>query len=480
MAQWRPLKYVKKQVPLYLGYGINTGVPPYNIADTEATYMRNVGSQDYPIVATRYGRSFYSTSAGFTSSSDLNAIGERNNTDLHIVDGNTWKRWNTASSAFVDIAVSLSSTEANIQDFATGTDRYTIMMNSSQKKIWDGTSTAADLGDANTPFTKIFTIFKGRIFAARDNDIMFSALNLPNDWTTAGVAGAGSIDVTKAKGNITGICEFNNHVIVFTEFGMHELYGDDPDTFELVNVEGNIGCISHKSIIKGDKTLYWVAYDGVYEYTGGAITKISDPVKHYIDNINFTYKTNIAAGFISDILYISIPYGATATGNNLILVFDTRINIRKWFIETGNFEYFAVIQNSLYGSDSSGGIWNIRDVTATDDEGTAISWDLITKPFHEDTISQKKILTDVSLVYDASTSATFNVYYSTSPTDDNSTSFTQLASSTDFTFDDIEREKKLLIPSTDLQDENWIRFRFSGTGKTKLHCLERDYRVKRR
>jgi len=472
VALWKPTRFERKQIISTLGDGINTAVPAFNIKDSEASYLRNIGSQNYPAMSVRYGRTFYNSTMPTVTTP--NGIGERDNDQLHVLDGVLWKYWDSGSSAFVNLSSSLSSTEGRILDFNTGSIRYTLMMNSTQKLYWDGESTSStgySLGDASTPNTKLFTVHRGRVFAASGATVHYSALNNINDWTTAN--DSGSITITRARGDITGIFEYNDHVIVFTEFSMHELYGDSPENFQLIDIEGNIGCISDKSIIKVNNKLYWLAQDGVYEYQGASPVKISLLVDTYIDDINYANRVKCAGGNINGFYYLAIPYNNT--DNNLILVYDS--DIRKWYIETGNFKYFVTIQNTLYGSDSTGGILDMRDMDATDDNGTAISWEFITKPFKENDVSQKISVSDISLIYNASTTSTLNISYSTSVS---STNFTSLAVSSDLQLIGEEANTLLNIPTTDLNDENWYRLKFDGTGQCDIHYLEKNYRIRRR
>lgn len=469
MTLWNPVLYARKQILNNLGDGINNASPSFDIKDSQVSDAINMGSQNYPAIATRYGRTLYSTS--MTTLATPYILGERGNSVLHVVDGNTWKYWDTATTAFVNLTTTLTGTYGDIQDFAVGTARYTMLMNSTQKLIWDGTSTATVLGDASTPFTDIFTSHRGRVFAGKNTTLYFSALNLPNDWTTPD--DSGSINLTRSKGNITAITEYNDHVIIFTEYGMHELYGDSPTNYTLVDVEGDIGCISNRSIIKCNGRLYWMAKDGVYEYDGSSPRKISTNVSQYINGINYTYKSLAVSGSNDDIIYFGLPYGSTS--NNIILTYDT-IN-KVWYTETGNIIDFITIQSKLYALDSTGGINNMRDITATKDNGTEITWSFITKAYNDDTVSQKKTLSDVNLWYKCSTSASINVSYST---DDSSTSFTSLATSTDFDLTNKTNNERLIIPSTDLQNVDFYRLKFSGSGSAIFNRLERDYRIKRR
>ena len=470
MAYWNNLRYQVKKIHNTFGNGINTGLPPFEIGEDELMYLRNMDSREYPAATVRPPRSPYATTL-----TTPNALGQRNNEYLHVVDGNTWKYWNPASTAFVNLTTSLSSTEAEIGEFATGTNKYTLLMNSTQKLIWDGTSTAINLGTIDTPLTKIFTVHKGRIYAARENDIKFCALNKTSDWTTAN--DAGSIDITRAKGNISGMTEYNDHVMAFTEYSMHELFGTGPPNYELIDVEGEVGCISARSITKGNRRLYWVWFDGVYEYDGASPVKISDAVNEYIQNITPAHKAKIVSGSIGDFLYIAIPYNSTV--NNLVLKFDTRL--RKWYVEDGAFVDFVTIGNVLYGVDSAGQIWNMRNTSATEgvDSATPISWSMITKPFNENAVAEQKAVTEMSLVVDRSISSTsFTIGYSTNVENNDSTSFITIVS--DVPASSNIRKTRVQLPLSALQNVDWYRLRIAGTGQATVHSLQKNLRIKPR
>lgn len=470
MVYWKDLKYKTKELLTTFGDGINVGVPPLQIKKTEATYLRNMDSRKYPAASVRPPRSTY----GATLSTSVNAIGQRNNAILHTADGNTWKYWNVGTTTYIPITTGLTSTaKGEFGEFVTGTNRFTFFMNSTQKLIWDGASTALVLGDGSTPFTNLFTVHKGRIYALKGATVSYCALNATTDWTTAN--DAGSISLSKAKGDGTGIYEYNDHVIVFTEYSMHELFGSGPNNYELVDVEGEIGCISDRSLVKANRRLYWLWYDGVYEYNGSTPEKISQPVDDYIKGINFTYKTKCVAGTIGDFLYLSIPYGAIQ--NNLILKFDTRL--RKWYVEDGAFTDFVTIGNVLYGVDTAGVLWNMRDTSATEgfDSATPIPWSFITKPFNYSP-QDRQTLSEMYLVADMTTSSTgFTVGFSTNINNNDSTTFSQIASLTASTN---TQNTRIQVPSSDLQNTYAYRLRFAGTGYCTIHNLQENLRVKTR
>jgi hypothetical protein len=475
MAQWRAPSYKYQTETKSLGDGVNTGVPPFDISESELTYARNLGSQDYPAISTRYGRTFYSATMP-SLSANASGFGERANTQLHFTDGNTWKYWSTSLTSFVSLETSLTAgAEAAFSDFVAGANRYTLMMNAQELKYWDGVAaSASNLGDASTPKTNIFTVHKGRIYAAKGSVLYYSALNLINDWTTPN--DAGSISITQAKGNIIALVEYNDKVIAFTEYGMHELFGTGPSNYELIDVEGEIGCYSRKSVVKANKNLYWYWLDGIYEYNGSSPVKISTPVDEYLKLIPYANREKVICGSVGDYLYVSVPY--SSNNNDLVLKFDTRLG--KWYVDTGSFDYFTKMGNVLYGLDSTGGVVNMRDTSSKTDNGTAISYDLITKPFTNKFVSQNATLSDIWFLISAQTNATINISYSTSSTGIDASLFKNIARTSDFDFSGLGQQVRIQVPTTDLQNVPFYRLRVDGTGDVKIHRMEKQFRAKRR
>ena len=223
--------------------------------------------------------------------------------------------------------------------------------------------------------------------------------------------------------------------------------------------------------------MYWVWFDGVYEYDGASPVKISDAVNEYIQNITPAHKTKIVSGSIGDFLYIAIPYNSTV--NNLVLKFDTRL--RKWYVEDGAFVDFVTIGNVLYGVDSAGQIWNMRNTSATEgvDSATPISWSMITKPFNENAVAEQKAVTEMSLVVDRSISSTsFTIGYSTNVENNDSTSFTTIVS--DVPASSNIRKTRVQLPLPALQNVDWYRLRIAGTGQATVHSLQKNLRIKPR
>lgn len=445
--------------------GINTFNPPLQVSENQATDLRNVTSSEYPALKVRNGK----TQIG-TTITKANGMGQRNNEYVHVVDGTVWKYWNGTS--YVNVATGLTDATASFEEFSTGTTKYTIMSNGTERKAWNGTA-ITDL--TNAPLSKIFTTHKGRIYFARDNDIVYSALNLINDYSGSG---SGSLDVTRARGNIVSLYEYTDRVWAWTESSMHGLYGTGPTNFELIDIEGDVGCISDRSVVVANKRLYWCTYDGIYEFDGSTPIKCSEPyggngitggVTTYIDGIKKSLRTGIVGGSFGDFLFMSIPYGSSATNNNLTLVLDTKL--RKWYVRDEGFVDFETVNNVLYGVDVNGKLWDMT-TTATDDGGTAISWYYVSKVFNEGMSSSSVTISDVWIAFDLPTGSTMKLAYSASV---DSNDFVDLYT---FSTSSSDQEQRVVVPIAILQDVNWYRLKFYGTGDVTIHFYEKKGRMK--
>jgi hypothetical protein len=628
MAFWKQPRYSNQQQNFKLGDGINTGLPAFDIKDSEASHLLNIGSDNWPAMSVRPGRAISSTATSTTP----NALGQRTNSEIHALYGNTWQYTSPGSSTWTVLSTALASTDSEFLEFARSTDtttisstavqRYVFLVNplyrlffandaigvsselfttnqtdveastdgfhgvgnsmerttnyahtgvasarvggvvspgieatistgtvtpgylyrfnlytmcasagiqgqliaswlstgsttiSSASRVfalttdwaaqellavapdganyatlalyglqtagayvyWD-TASFKGLGlrgiGSGSPDTRLYTVHKNRMYGALGAVLYFSALGNFNDWTTAN--DAGQIVIANAKGDATAITTFNDHIIVWTEHSMHELWGTGPPNYSLTDIELNKGCISHRSVCECDGRLYWMAHDGVREYKGASSRLVSGKMQTYIDNINKTYMSKITAGSIDEYLYIAIPHGTSATTNNLLLVYDTDKEL--WFVESGNFVEFTNIGESLYAVDKDGTIWKMR--TGTDDGGTPISWEIVTKAFKDGSLRGRKTLSDLYMAVNRSTGSTsFGVGYSTNVENNDSTSFTAIANSinasSNVTFDRVQ------LPATQLQNVNTYRLRLAGTGPATVHEIEKHFRVKAR
>lgn len=465
-AFWSPTKYKTKSVQHQFGKGLNSFLSPFEIDDNELTDVLNMNSDEFPSIKTREGRSNYGNAF---SSTNLFGMGQRNNENIHVVDNETWKYWHEPSATFSNVSTELNGGEAKFVEFAISTSLHTLLMNGVDKLDWDGATLKSM--STNCPQSNLITTHKNRVYVAFEKVLSFSALSKTTDWTT--INDSGKITVANAKGDIQALKEYADHVILWTPYGMHELYGTQPNDFVLQDVSNEIGCISDKSVAEVKGRLYWLDYEGLYMYTGGIPQKVSNKVDEWIKDIKLSLKSKICAGVHGDKYYLSIPTGATAITNNKLLVYDT--SKFTWFIEDSDIINFVTVGNVLYGLRATGQMVNMID--GIDDGGSPIEWSFTTKPFNENSIESKKAFHSMDFVYKGSTDSTLNISYSTSV---DSTTFNTIATTTDFKMTGSEENIRIFTGMDKLQNVDWYRLKLNGTGPMTIHYIQKNLRIKKR
>lgn len=471
----------KMQKTLFtIGDGVNKEKPAYYIEDSECSYMENMDSRSYPALTVRPDRTFYAD----VGSTAIEGLGCRNNQYINAVAGNTWKYYDP-STGWVNLTTTLShasTVPVTVDDFVTGTARYTVLMNSTQKLYHDGTSTCLAISDTNCPAASKFAIHKGRIFVITGAQINYCALNKITDWTTSN--DAGSISVTNAKGDLTAICEYKDKIIVWSAYSMHELYGSGPDTFELVSVESDNGCLNQYSLTKCNGRLYWAGYNGIFEYDGSTIQKISDPIA--LGTISESDTKKYVLGGQDIYLYVTF-YNRGANDNTITYKFDTKL--RKWYIDDLGFLRFTTLGGFLYGFNHTyGTLQKVRSTSYTGQDTynatTSVknnAWEVRTKMFTDMVVAENKTLNDIYVNMDSTGVVTFQHAQNTATL--NPTTHTNPTLSQYQTFNTADSAPggiatlRVMPNSTELQDVGWYMLRIKGTGMATIYNLQKNYRV---
>ncbi|MFT9498244.1 hypothetical protein [Anaerosolibacter sp.] len=453
-SYWQELPYKIKPVISQLGGGVNNGLPPFELQENEATEQKNCSSKKYPIHTVRPPRSDYSTDL----SGVIRHMGTRSDEYITVVDGTAWKYWN--GSVWVDILTGLTAANAKTIDFMG----KTILVNGTDEKYWDGSTTGNVAGMPNSNF---LAVHANRLYAAsRDSQTLsFSALRIYNDWTTVDDAGSIVAETRDGEG-CSGLTAFANHVVLFKEHSMHELYGTGPRNYQFNTTSDQIGCISDRTIKEVKGRLFWLGYEGVYMYSGGvAPTLISFPLQGYIDRLDIANKLKACAGTDEERYYISIPIDS---GSKILCVYDTRFG--KWYVEDDiKIVEFTEFQNVLYGIAEDGQVKKMIDAAG----GETIEWYWISKSFNEGSLSQKKEWYRLYFIVNLPTGSTLNVGLSNSVSGDDFTTIKTFSSSSAVFNQQIE------IPLTIAQKADWVRIKLSGTGPCDIHAMEKQLRIRR-
>ena len=225
---------------------------------------------------------------------------------------------------------------------------------------FDPTSTGADrklksisTSDNPIPNFKHITVLNGRLFGVLDGKIFASEWNnyanfyTPNaDELDEDVSAHPWISTTQsdidASGEFTGITVYGGQVIGFKRNFMHMVY-NNKNPFRIVDI-AKVGAISQAAICEVNQALFFIAEDGVYAFTGGVPTRISDKLNipagewegsmlggddrtlycyHYRADVIYTYDTvNGAWGMVAQ--EISSKNMATV-GDKCLFGFDEEI-----------------------------------------------------------------------------------------------------------------------------------------------------------
>lgn len=177
--------------------------------------------------------------------------------------------------------------------------------------------------------------------------IYASALGDPtNFYVYEGLATDGYALAVGTEGDFTGCCKLSSSVLFWKETKLHKMLGSYPAeyamyTYEMEGLQS--GC--HKSQQVINDTLFYKGPHGVYAYSGGTPTLISE---------NFGEKvfSDAVAGNDGDRYYLSVKDGDTSR----LMVYETKTGI--WVLEDETKAVdFARLGRQLYMLDVSGNIY---------------------------------------------------------------------------------------------------------------------------
>lgn len=106
--------------------------------------------------------------------------------------------------------------------------------------------------------------------------IDFSVANKFNDYPPANnIEGISSNDAT----GTTGIVTAGDTLMVFTRTGMHRVEGSPETGFRIVPVAEGCGAYTNQAVLNVEGALLWLGPDGIYEWSGGVPSSLSNPTE---------------------------------------------------------------------------------------------------------------------------------------------------------------------------------------------------------
>jgi hypothetical protein len=443
--------------------GLNTGRSSFHVKDDQ--YIGGFGwdTEKHPALTTRKGRQPYGTSGGaltrlltnYGNTHLLRAVG----TKLQYHNGTDW----------TGITGTFTNTDWDSTNFDVSGAVLLITNGTDNVKKWNG-SALSDLS-ASAPKGKYIASDNRRVYIAVGDVINYCAFQDATDWTTA--ENSGSVQFYTANGgDVTALYSFDGQIWAFKKDSFCLIFhtGDARVTHRLVEVSNDIGCVSHKTVQEVGARLFWLGQNEVYMGGGGNAIPVGDEIRNWLDDINTDHIDKCFAGTDGLRYYLGLVTGSN-TEPNILLSFDPRRDRRRWDIqsEISDLRYSATLNNVLYNGGSSGQTYKLN--AGTDDNGTAIPWEVVTKDFDEGIPEAEKEYYELHLQIDAPTGTTLTVQASV----DQGETYTTVGDP--ITTDTAAQNVNMIIPLDTVPLGNWMRFKLSGTGQFTLYQIQRYFRV---
>jgi len=457
----RITRKLEPQELIVLGGGVNTSSTPFDISKAEALTSLNTISSDFPALSVRAGRTaMYGTVASPLTTP--NGVGIRNNNEVYVHDATAWKKWGGSNWSTL---ATVANTPSEMREFVRPADRLLLLTNATDQKVYNGSAVS---NITSAPKSNIYTADDYRVYGVEGSVLECSDILNHAEWVTGDSA---TIPMTSMEGTATAMSRYQNMTVVWSATTMHLLLGSISENFKFVE-KIQSGCVGYKAHCTHNGVLYFVDHGEIKAFTGGVPSAISEKVKFYLDNMNYTHKAKVCAIGHGNYLYISIPYGTTATTNTITLVYD--IVNKVWHPWNFGILYFYKIENDIYGIDTSGVIWKLNSGTA--DGATAITWSHETGVWFDKVLRQRKVYSDIYVNIDLPLNSTCKLSYATvvEPTVDDWISLY------DFEENANEQIVRVQIPTSVLYNAEYPCFKFSGTGPCTIYHIEPHVRIKRR
>lgn len=464
MAYWGTIRGVGNPIPIRNFNGVyKPDDEGFNLSDDLFTELINFSPSNSPGLATRSGYSVIGTFG-----TRVLGLGAWKDSELHAVfsDG-TWRRW--SGTAWAQLASGLSTTaEWTFCNFKGNLADINLIASNGVDPIkrYDG-STVQNLAGAPAGGNYI-TTHSNRLYCAVQNFLRYSSLNIPTDWTTAGDAGAGEIQVNTTDGEtINGLSAGNGFITVFKPSSMFELYGKGPTSYAMESIASDIGAASNKAVTAYDQTVPFLNRDGIYNYSGGMRPRreFSMPVQNYVNRSNKSQTAKCVSSSDGEYIYFGIPYGSSTNNSRILQYYPLH---QTWYTWDG----IAVTQmlrvgDKMYFGDESG---RVLLMGGTSDNGAAITATAISKPFTAEAISRKQHWFKIWIVATISGGSSLSVYISKYPSGEDWILAKTVTANTFMQF------QELLVPTNTVADANAVRIKIVATGPVTIHEITRQLR----
>lgn len=170
---------------------------------------------------------------------------------------------------------------------------------------------------------------------------------------------------------IKGLTRLLTHLLIINEFSTYALYGSSIEDFTKTAV-GPVGAVNRRSIANINETIFWLAYDGIYRYSGSEIFPVSFNLGRLEDIINTSMLAKSCAIGYNNCYWLAIASKGSAA-NDIVLIYDILVNNWSLFKFPFSINDFCLDGNTLYCAASDKKIYKLdtgskdgeTDITAT-------------------------------------------------------------------------------------------------------------------
>lgn len=88
---------------------------------------------------------------------------------------------------------------------------------------------------------------------------------------------------------LTGAKAYNGELLLFKRKSFHKLLGDSPETYALVEISTEYGCLSNRAIVEFEGVIWFLDERGIVEFNGAVPKIVSSKVEDIFDNMAIDY-----------------------------------------------------------------------------------------------------------------------------------------------------------------------------------------------
>lgn len=315
--------------------GLNLRADVFHLARNESPDMLNVDIDPRGGIAHRFGATQLNPSA-------VGGLAAGVFEPRHLV---TWygpsrqlllsandKLFYSTGGNFVDTTIDIDSvTGGGIADWSDGTDSYAYVAcgKPEQAAKWDGTSetllTASGTGEwqndllsptgTHMPQSEHIVNHIDRMWVANIKEgsdefpdrVRFSHPLFPESWRENDF-----IDIVGGGTGVTAMLSFGGHLVVFKPRAVYAVYGYNAETFQVVQVTGQLGAVSPQAVAATETDVFFFSWpEGLFKYNGSTVVDMFEKLRPLISfgEITETLLSGVYVDWFNRRLFLSLPVG---------------------------------------------------------------------------------------------------------------------------------------------------------------------------